>query len=399
MFFNPPLIPLYERGIKKHDASTCIFNSSPYQGGVGEVVLNYLLPHPASPYKGEEKSAVRKDTFMREARLWKKGEGGKADCYLCNFHCLIADGKRGVCGVRENRGGALFSLNYGKLVARNVDPVEKKPLFHFQPGSFSYSIATVGCNFRCLHCQNYEISQMPKGGKPVAGTDATAEEVVADALNSGCQSISYTYTEPTIFFEFASDCGVLAREKGLKNIFVSNGYMTKECVDEGASFLDAVNVDVKAFSEGFYKKICGARLAPVLESIEYLREKGIWVEVTTLVIPTLNDTEEELRNIAKWIYKTDKGMPWHISAFYPTYKLTELPRTPRSILDRGREIGLEEGIRHVYTGNVPGDPGESTYCHNCKKILIKRFGFSVKENVIKNSKCPYCFAGIDGVGL
>src|SRR3990170_31244 len=186
-------------------------------------------------YKGEEKSAVRKDsarTFMREARLWKKGIDQKVECYLCNFYCLIADGKRGVCGVRENRGGTLFSLNYGKLIARNVDPVEKKPLFHFYPGSSSYSIATVGCNFRCLHCQNYEISQMPKGGKAVTGADVTAEEVVSAAINEGCESISYTYTEPTIFFEFASDCGVLARGKGLKNIFVSNGYMTRECIDE-----------------------------------------------------------------------------------------------------------------------------------------------------------------------
>jgi pyruvate formate lyase activating enzyme len=334
-----------------------------------------------------------------KARLWTGGEKGRVNCFLCSFRCNIADGKLGVCGVRENRGGTLYSLNYGRVVARNIDPIEKKPLFHFQPGSTSYSIATVGCNFRCLHCQNAEISQMPRESGMIAGEGVPSGDIVKGALEGGCSNISYTYTEPTIFFEYAQDCGLQAREKGLKNVFVTNGYMTKECIGELEGFLDAANVDVKSFDEGFYKKVCGARLSPVLEAVEYLRGLGIWVEVTTLIIPTLNDSEEGLRSIARWLYKTDRSIPWHISAFYPAYKLLDVPPTPRSIIDRARVIGLEEGLRYVYTGNVPGDPGESTYCYNCKEVLIERFGFAVGNNLIKDSRCPKCNAEIDGVEL
>jgi len=334
-----------------------------------------------------------------EARLYNKLENNLVKCFLCSHHCKIADGKRGICGVRENRGGMLYTLIYGKVVAQHIDPIEKKPFFHFQPGSRSYSIATVGCNFRCLHCQNFEISQMPKDQKRIIGEDVSPEEILHEAIGTGCQSISYTYTEPTIFFEFAYDCMKLAKGKGLKNTFVTNGFMTKECLNEMKGLLDGANVDVKAFTEDFYKRVCGARLAPVLESIEYMRQLGIWIEITTLIIPTQNDSEDELRQIAKWIYKTDKSIPWHISAFYPTYKMMNIPRTPRETIDRAREIGLEEGLRYVYTGNVPGDPGESTYCYNCKKLIIERYGFNVRKNLTKESKCPYCRTEIDGVGV
>jgi pyruvate formate lyase activating enzyme len=334
-----------------------------------------------------------------EARLYEKADKNIVNCSLCAHRCKIAEGKKGICGVRENKGGNLYTLVYGKLIAQHIDPIEKKPFFHFQPGSPSYSIATVGCNFRCLHCQNYDISQMPKDNKRILDEDVTAEEVVETASRAGCTSIAYTYTEPTIFFEFAYDCMRLAKDKGIKNVFVTNGFMTKECLDELCGLLDGANVDVKAFTEEFYKKVCGARLAPVLESVEYMKKLGIWVEITTLVIPTQNDSEDELRQIAKWVYKTDKRMPWHISAFYPTYKMNNLPRTPVSILDRAREIGFEEGLRYVYTGNVPGDPGESTYCYNCRERIIHRFGFTVEENLTKGSKCPHCEAEIDGVEL
>lgn len=332
-----------------------------------------------------------------EARLYTKAEGGYVNCNLCSFRCHIGEGKRGVCGVRENRGGTLYTLVYNKLIASGSDPVEKKPLFHFMPGSRSYSIATVGCNFHCLHCQNSEISQMPGDKKIILGEDVTPKEIISAALAGGCQSISYTYTEPTIFFEYAADCAMLAKERGLKNIFVSNGYMTPECIIEAATFLDAVNIDLKSFDDATYKKVCRASLAPVLASIELMREKGIWVEITTLIIPTINDSDEELTGIAKWIAKTDKTMPWHISAFYPTYKLTDLPRTPVSTLTRAREIGLTEGLRYVYTGNVPGDEGESTFCYNCNALLISRFGFEVGRNRVTDSKCPECGAEIDGV--
>ncbi|MBI5345476.1 MAG: AmmeMemoRadiSam system radical SAM enzyme [Deltaproteobacteria bacterium] len=336
---------------------------------------------------------------MREAILYSPAKEGFVDCHLCSFRCHIAEGRYGVCGVRENIGGVLYTHVYGKLIAEHIDPIEKKPLFHFQPGGRSYSIATVGCNFRCLHCQNSEISQMPKEKKRILGTDVTAEEVAAKAEKTGCSSISYTYTEPTIFCEFALDVGRLAKKKGIKNVFVTNGYMTKECLAALKGVLDAANVDIKSFSEAFYKKVCGARLAPVLESVERMRADGVWVEITTLIIPTLNDTEEELRSIARWIAKTDRSMPWHISAFHPSYKLMDLPPTPASIVERARDIGIEEGIKYVYTGNIPGLKGESTYCPACGKLLIERWGFAVKKNLVKDAKCRYCKTPIDGVDL
>ncbi len=339
-------------------------------------------------------------TNAKEAALYERAEGGRVVCNLCSFRCHIAEGKRGLCAVRENRGGKLYSLVYRRLISAGSDPIEKKPLFHVMPGSRSFSIATVGCNFRCLHCQNSSISQMARDTGRIMGEDVGPEEIVANALKSRCKSIAYTYTEPTIFFEYAEDTALLAREAGLKNIFVSNGYMTRECIDRAVGFLDAANIDLKTFNDETHKKLCGgARLEHVLETISYMREKGIWVEVTTLVIPGLNDSDEELRHIAKWIYKTDPAMPWHISAFHPSYKLTDKPRTPVATLDRAREIGFDEGLRYVYTGNAPGDEGESTYCYNCDVVLIKRFGFEMEWNFIKESKCPECGALIDGIDL
>jgi pyruvate formate lyase activating enzyme len=336
---------------------------------------------------------------MREARLYKTAQGARAECLLCSHRCNIADGKFGICGVRENIGGTLYTHVYGKLIAAHIDPIEKKPLFNFLPGSRSYSIAAPGCNFRCLHCQNSDISQMPRDKKRIIGEDTDPSEVASRAQESACESISYTYTEPTIFFEYAMDTAALAREKGLKNVFVTNGFMTKECLDEAKGLVDAANVDIKGFTESFYKKVCGARLAPVLENIEYMRALGIWVEITTLVIPGYNDSDDELKNIAKWIFKTDKAMPWHISAFHPAYKLTDAPPTPAKTLERASAIGLSAGLKYVYTGNIAGLSSESTYCPGCKKLLIERYVFTIKKNVVKDSKCPYCSVVIDGVWL
>jgi len=336
---------------------------------------------------------------MIEARLYSKAEKKSVNCRLCSFRCHINDGKRGVCGVRENIDGTLFTHTWGRLAAGNVDPIEKKPLYHFQPASRSYSIAAAGCNFRCLHCQNSAISQSPRETGEVAGEEVTPEEIAADAYETGCSSVSYTYTEPTIFFEYAYDTAALAREKGLKNIFVTNGYMTRECLDALDGLLDAANVDIKAFNEPFYKKVCGASLAPVLESVETMRSKGVWVELTTLVIPGMNDSPGELRALAKWICATDKTMPWHLSAFHPAYKMTDIDPTPAETLIAAREIGLEEGLRYVYTGNIPGIKGESTYCWKCHTMLIERRGFTVKKNLVAGSKCPSCSAPIDGVDL
>lgn len=334
---------------------------------------------------------------MRRAMFFDRLGEDWVRCRLCPHECRIPPSGKGICGVRENRGGELWSLVYGKLVARAVDPIEKKPLFHFLPGSRSYSIATVGCNLRCLNCQNYEISQSPKEGGGIFGEEADPEEVVDEAIIAACDTISYTYTEPTIFFEFAYDVASLAKRRGIRNLFITNGYISEEALREIAPYLDGANVDLKSISDDFYRRICGAKLEPVLKAIRLYKELGIWIEVTTLLIPTLNDGEEELRAIARFIRGIGEEIPWHISQFYPMYKLTNLPRTPTAALLRAREIGLEEGLRYVYTGNVPGLEGENTYCYGCGELLIRRVGFSVLQNKLKGFKCPRCGSEIDGV--
>ncbi len=334
---------------------------------------------------------------MKEAYLYDKQSGAKVRCFLCSHRCLIADGKRGVCCVRENKEGILYSLVYERLISANVDPIEKKPFFHFLPGSKAFSVAAPGCNFRCLHCQNHEISQLPRDKEIIIGEKVSAEEIVSLALKHNCASISYTYTEPTIFFEYAYDTAKIARTKGLKNNFVTNGYMTAEALDMIAPYLDGANVDLKSFSEGFYKKVCGAKLKPVLESITKMHALGIWVEVTTLIIPTLNDAEGELREVARFLLSVSPAIPWHVSAFYPTYRMMDKPRTSPEIIRRAREIGLEEGLRYVYIGNIPGAEGENTSCYHCQKVLIRRHGYQIAENSITEGKCPHCGTPIEGV--
>ena len=337
--------------------------------------------------------------MLKEAMFYEKLEDKLVNCNLCSHRCRkIADSKRGICGVRENRGGKLYSLVYGRVVARSVDPIEKKPLFQFLPGSMSYSIATVGCNFRCGNCQNFDISQLPKERKVIVGQETSPEDIVSAAKRNNCKSIAYTYSEPTIFFEYALDVAKLAKKEGLKNVFVTNGYITQEALREIAPYLDAANIDLKSFSDDFYKNNCGARLKPVLDSIKLYKSLGIWTEITTLIIPTLNDSEDELQKIAEFIKEeVGEDTPWHITQFHSMYKLPDLPRTPVETLRKARQIGLEAGLRYVYEGNVPGETGENTYCHNCKKTLIQRFGYSIQENKIKDSKCTYCGAKIDGV--
>ncbi|MFH1856066.1 MAG: AmmeMemoRadiSam system radical SAM enzyme [Candidatus Omnitrophota bacterium] len=333
---------------------------------------------------------------MKEALFYKKLEDKKVSCFLCHQFCVIEDGKRGFCGVRENRKGILYSLVYGKAIAQNVDPIEKKPLFHFYPGSASFSISTIGCNFRCLHCQNADISQ-PLKEEVGLGRDVSPEEIVGTALAYGCQSISYTYTEPTIFFEYALDIAKLAKEKGLKNNFVTNGYMSTQALETIRPFLDAANVDLKSFSDDFYKKVCAAKVKPVLENLKLMVKYGIWVEVTTLIIPTLNDDEENLKEIARFIStEMGKDVPWHVTAFYPTYKLAGLPSTGTPILERAVEIGHKNGLRYVYTGNVPTTKYQHTYCFKCNEPLIKRWGYNIEKNLLKDGKCPKCGAVISG---
>jgi pyruvate formate lyase activating enzyme len=336
---------------------------------------------------------------MTEARLYRKEEEKKVQCYLCSQHCLIKEGKRGICGVRENRDGTLYSLVYGKPIATHVDPIEKKPLFHFYPGSHSFSVATAGCNFRCRFCQNADISQAADM-KTLPGAAMGPEEVVRAALQTGCQSISYTYTEPTIFFEYAQDMAVLAEDKGLKNIFVTNGFMTAEMLEAIYPHLHAANVDLKSFSDDFYRKQCGARLAPILENLVKMKKQDIWVEITTLIIPTLNDSDEELRELAGFIVRElGPETPWHISRFHPTYKLLDLPVTPIKTLQKAWSTGKEAGLHYVYTGNVPGDSAEKTYCHHCGSLLLDRYGFSILKNNLQKGSCPQCHTVLSGRGL
>jgi len=334
----------------------------------------------------------------REAMLYEKLDRQRVACKLCAHRCVLNEGQFGLCGVRQNVGGVLYTHVYEEAIAAHVDPIEKKPFFHFLPGSKSLSIATVGCNFRCPFCQNWEISQSrPSDGKSgLRSTRLAVKEVVRQAMLNDCQSVSYTYTEPTIFFEYAYDTARLAKESGLRNNFVTNGFMTGEALETIKPYLDAANVDLKFFREESYQKICKARLQPVLESISKMRELGIWVEVTTLVIPGLNDSEEELRDIARFLASVDRDIPWHLSRFHPDYEYTQAPPTPVATLRKSREIGKAEGLNYVYLGNVWGE-GEDTHCPNCGQLLISREGFWVKSNLIKDGHCPKCGYKIAGV--
>ena len=331
---------------------------------------------------------------IREALFWKRRDG-EVECSLCHQQCRIRSGKRGICGVRENQNGKLMTLVYGNLVAANADPIEKKPLFHFLPGSLTYSIATVGCNFRCLHCQNADISQLPRETGRIPGEFVAPKRVVTEACALGCQSIAYTYSEPTIFFEYAFDVAELAHEAGLKNVFVSNGYMGEEAAQKIIPLMDGINIDLKG-DDQFYRKVCGAKLDPVLHNIDLLWKKGVWVEVTTLLIPGYNDSEAVLADLATFLAGVSQDMPWHISAFYPMYKMKEVPRAGIESLRRGMKAGHEAGLKYVYTGNIPGE-SENTLCPVCKEFLIERLGYQILGNSVIDGHCSQCKAKLAGV--
>lgn len=324
---------------------------------------------------------------MKEAMLYERLEGNAVRCKLCSRRCNIKEGKRGFCGVRENINGTLYSLVYGKACSYAIDKIEKKPFFHFFPGSNAFSFSTVGCNFRCLQCQNWQISQTNQ----IFGEDIPPEKIVELSKRYGCEGIAYTYTEPTVFFEYCYDTAEIAKKEGLYNVFVTNGYMTPETIEKMEN-IDASRIDLKAFNEKFYNEICGASLEPVLSSIKRLHAKG-HIEIINLVIPTKNDNDDEFRALSKWVRDLDKDIPLHFTAYYPANKLT-IPPTPVSTLERAREIALDEGVHFVYLGNVPGHPGENTYCYNCKELLIERYGFEIGRNVVKDKRCPNCGADI-----
>ncbi|MCL7454102.1 MAG: AmmeMemoRadiSam system radical SAM enzyme [Anaerolineae bacterium] len=344
---------------------------------------------------------------MREALLYDKLDGGRVRCNLCAHRCLIAEGNKGVCLVRENRGGRLYTLVYGIPLSQAVDPIEKKPLFHFYPGSTAFSIATVGCNFRCAFCQNADISQMPRDRGKIAGYQASPEEVVQAAKRHGCRSIAYTYTEPTIFFEYSYEIARLAHEAGIASVYVTNGYMTPEMLElfQGVTnghepWLHGANVDLKAFQDETYRKVCGARLQPVLDSLIKMKELGIWVEVTTLVVPGMNDSEAELRDIAGFIgAELGPETPWHVSRFHPDYMMRDRGPTSATTLRQAYELGRAAGLHYVYVGNLPGAGLEDTTCPACGKKVIERWGFQVMEYRIRDGACSSCGALIDGVGM
>ena len=328
---------------------------------------------------------------MQEAMLYERLEEQKVRCLLCAHRCLIKPGNTGICGVRENRQGTLYSLVYGKAISAAVDPIEKKPLYHYYPGSTAFSIATVGCNFRCQFCQNADISQAPRERSEWASwsQELSPEQVVQLAQRERCQTIAYTYTEPTVFFEYAYDCALLASQAGLKNVFVSNGFMTPQALDTIGENLHAANIDLKG-SDAFYKELCGGRQQPVLDTIVKMHGMGVWVEVTTLIIPGYNDDEQTLRSIAEFLTSVDPTIPWHISRFSPRYNLMDAPPTPVRTLHRAAEIGYESGLQYVYAGNVPGDRYEHTRCPKCGSISIHRYGYHIRNLMVNGNQCPTC---------
>jgi pyruvate formate lyase activating enzyme len=334
----------------------------------------------------------------REALLYLPCDDGSVVCILCAHRCKIKAGQTGKCRVRENRGGKLFTMVADRIVSAAIDPIEKKPFYHYLPGSLTYSIATVGCNFHCLFCQNWSIAHWPRlepGSFP--GTPVKPENIVRTAKQGGCRTIAYTYTEPTVFIELALETCELAVESGLRNVFVTNGYMTPEALDLISPVLHAASVDLKSFRPEFYDELCRGELEPVLNTIRDLRRRGIWVEVTTLIIPGRNDSDEELVELSHWLASVDREIPWHVSAFFPGYEMTELSPTPAGILHRAARIGRQAGLRYVYTGNVPDDAWSDTSCPGCGRMLVRRSGYRIAGNALTRGRCPGCDAAIAGV--
>jgi len=336
--------------------------------------------------------------------LFKKLPNNQIQCLACNNYCVIPNGKTGICGVRQNNNGELILLVNDKAVAVNLDPIEKKPLFHFYPGSVAFSLGTLGCNFGCEFCQNWDISQAPKiqdtkyqiQDTNYWGEDWPPEKIVNYCQENNIPIIAYTYNEPTVWTEYALATMKLAQKAKIKNVWVSNGYFSDQTLKLITPYLDAINIDLKSFREDFYQNIVHAHLEPVKENIIKVWQLGIWEEVTTLIIPELNDSEKELKEIARFLVKISSDLPWHISAFYPAYKMLKTPPTPQKTLIKAYNIGKKAGLKYVYTGNIPDNNYESTYCPKCGAKLIERWGIEMIKNNLKDSKCPKCGENIPG---
>jgi pyruvate formate lyase activating enzyme len=344
-------------------------------------LVGYLI------YNREKSVEIADENNLHPAKYYEKLSGKIVQCFLCPNRCILSEGQIGLCKARKNIGGELYSMVYGNLASIHVDPIEKKPFFHVLPGSKAFSIATTGCNLRCNFCQNWQISQVFPWD--VQTQEATPEEIVIRAIQSGSQSIAFTYSEPIIFYEYMLDIAKLAKEKGLKTIVVSCGYINPEPLRELLQYIDAYKVDFKAFKESFYQKLTGGRLETILETMKIVKEEGVWLEIVNLLIPGENDSEEEIRGMAKWIKENvGDGVPVHFSRFHPMYKLQNLPPTPVETVIRAREIAIEEGLKYVYTGNIVYPEGESTYCPESGEIAIGRKGHFVVSNNLKNGQCP-----------
>lgn len=333
---------------------------------------------------------------MKEALYYRKLKNKIVNCNLCPTNCVIKPNNFGNCGARKNIDGTLYSLVYAKPVSLSIDPIEKKPLYHLLPGSYALSIGTLGCNLHCLHCQNYDISQSK--ADQFTGREVQPEELIQVAIKNNCKSVSYTYNEPTIFYEYVLETAKLARKKGIKNTMVTNGYINKEPLKEIYPLIDAANIDLKSLDEDFYKKVCGVRLKPVLEAIKEIKKIGTWIELTNLIIPGYNDKKEQIEKLVRWV-KENVGTktPLHFSAFYPTYKMLDAPRTSPETLLKAREIAKKHGLKYIYLGNIPLPDSGTTYCPKCNKPLIERGWFQVYKNNIRKNSCPYCNEKIDGI--
>jgi len=337
-----------------------------------------------------------KGIVRHEARYWEKLAENKVKCVLCPRECEVADVERGYCGVRENQGGKYQTLVYGTLCSANVDPIEKKPLFHYLPGTTAFSIATAGCNIECKFCQNWQISQFRP--EQVDSVLVPPARLITACKSAHSPTIAYTYSEPVIFYEYMHDTAALAREQGIGSVMISNGYIQEKPLRQLCGHLTGVKIDFKAFTEKFYREMCAGELKPVMAALEVLKDIGIWFELVVLIVPTLNDSPDETRQMSEWVVKhLGPHVPMHFTRFHPTYRVTNLPPTPIPTLERCRQIALDAGVHYVYAGNVPMHPGENTYCHNCKKELIHRVGFRVTFNHIKDGKCPSCGTQIPGV--
>jgi pyruvate formate lyase activating enzyme len=359
--------------------------------GIGGVVKQAVaMPSSAASASGNDAR------YIVEAKFYQKLGNGKIKCKLCPRECTVGDKERGYCGVRENRGGAYYSMVYSRVCAAHVDPIEKKPLFHYLPGTVAFSLATAGCNVNCKFCQNWDISQSRPEEIPAQYAPPTSVAQLARQYN--CPTIAYTYSEPVVWAEYLMDCADAGHAAGVRSIVVSNGYMQEEALKAAYGKMDAVKIDLKSFTESYYRQVVTGQLKPVLETLVTLRKVGKWTEIVFLVLPTLNDSDAEFHSLAQWI-KANLGadVPLHFTQYHPEYLLKNLPVTPVATLERAKAIADAEGLHFVYIGNVPGHPAQNTYCPKCHKMIVERVGFVASEMLIKNGKCPFCQHPVPGV--